>query len=137
MPNATRILLVDDDLDDRELFNEAVKEIDRSIELTFAMNGESALKLLNQNETPPDYIFLDLNMPKMDGKQFLKLLKTNGRFQPVPVIIYSTSKLDVDIEETKRSGAIHFITKPISFSILIDSIRFVLSKKWQLSRASS
>lgn len=113
MQKAHLILIVDDDEDDIELFCDAVKELDGNIQCISASNGEEAIrKLSRENEPLPDYIFLDLNMPRLNGKQCLKRIKANSTLRDIPVIIYSTSKLKEDMEETRQLGAVHFLTKP-------------------------
>ena len=84
-------LLVDDDLDDQEVFKEALDEISPSIILRTALNGEDALAILASQSYPlPDYIFMDLNMPRMSGHQCLSLIKSNVRLKDLRVIIYTT-----------------------------------------------
>jgi CheY-like chemotaxis protein len=126
------IMIVDDDEDDKELFSAALLHLDPTIVCSQAGNGEEAMRLLHTTKTGlPDYIFLDLNMPRLSGKQWLVELKKHPEFQKIPVIIYTTSKLQEDIEETKRLGAVHFITKPSNFSELCKEILFVLSHRWE------
>jgi len=135
MPRPKVILIVDDDTDDIELFCLAVSEIDKTIECTSARTGEEAMQLLRKNLLrKPDYIFLDLNMPRMNGKQCLKLLKTDPEFSHIPVIIYSTSKLPEEYEETKQLGAVQFLTKPTKHTDLKKAITFVLEEKWELMK---
>jgi CheY-like chemotaxis protein len=125
---------VDDDPDDRELFCEAVHDIDEAIQCNTVSNGEAALKLLNkENGSPlPDYIFLDLNMPRLNGKQCLSLIKSSPSLQHIPIIIYTTSKLKEDIAETGRLGASYFLTKPSKLKDLKKAISLVLEGKWKL-----
>ncbi len=120
------ILIVDDDLDDLEFFLEAVSEISRNIHCLTACNGLEALKLLDQADIKPSYIFLDLNMPKMGGKQCLRYIKNNPILNSIPVIIYSTSSREEDIEECKQIGAYSFIVKPNKFDLLKAEIQNVL-----------
>lgn len=125
------ILIVDDDADDLEFFREAMGEIDATAECATALNGEDALRFLNTTVIKkPDHIFLDLNMPRMNGKQFLKEIKKLPKFSDIPVTIYTTSKLSEDKVETKKLGAVHFISKPTKFIDLCNAISFVISKKW-------
>ena len=130
------IFLIDDDIDDQEFFMEAVKEVDPNIECHLASSCEEGLELLNNSEVLPDYIFLDLNMPKVDGKKCLLELKKNARVKEIPVIIYSTSSLKKDIDETKAMGAVHFLTKPAAFRELCEAIENVLSIKFSNSPAN-
>jgi len=133
MPNFLLILIVDDDSDDRELFKEAVAAIDNTLQVNEARNGEEALAMLNSGRKLPDYVFLDLNMPRMDGKQCLRKIKASPLLQNIPVIIYTTSKLQVDIEETAKYGATCFITKPSRFTELKEAIGAVLENRWRHS----
>jgi CheY-like chemotaxis protein len=125
------LLLVDDDADDHEIFLEAVKEIDGSIDCTCLFDGEQALKRLSENEKNlPDLIILDTNMPKLNGKQILNELKKTSHLKDIPVIMYSTFFSDRDIDELMRLGAVHHLSKPSKFEdfrILLDDI---LRKKW-------
>jgi CheY-like chemotaxis protein len=105
-------LLVDDDEDDKEIFCLALQKVDPSIDCITASDGKEALSILNNNSFIPDYIFLDLNMPLMDGKECLRQIKKRNHLDQVPVIIFSTSSAARDIEETKRLGASSFIVKP-------------------------
>ena len=123
--------IVDDDIDDQDLFIEAVSEVDKSIRCMSASNCEEALDLLkNKKIGMPDMIFLDLNMPRLNGKQCLAELKKEAHLAHIPVIIYSTSSEKRDIEETSRLGAAHFLTKPNKFEELCRAISFVVSKDW-------
>ena len=130
------IFLIDDDIDDQEFFMEAVKEVDPNIECHLASSCDDGLELLNKSSVLPDYIFLDLNMPKVDGKKCLLELKKNARVKDIPVIIYSTSSLKKDIDETKAMGAVHFLTKPAAFRELCEAIENVLSIKFFNSTAN-
>ena len=130
------IFLIDDDIDDQEFFVDAVKEVDPNIVCQLASSCEEGLELLNKSSVLPDYIFLDLNMPKVDGKKCLLELKKNARVKDIPVIIYSTSSLKKDIDETKAMGAVHFLTKPAAFRELCEAIENVLSIKFSNSPAN-
>jgi CheY-like chemotaxis protein len=111
-------LLVDDDEDDREIFCLALQHVAPSINCITASDGLEALSILKDRSFVPDYIFLDLNMPRMDGKECLKEIRRHGHLTHVPVIIFSTSSTDRDREETKNLGASSFITKPPLVSTL-------------------
>ena len=121
------LFLIDDDPDDQHVFAEALSEIDTSVRLFTASNGLEALETLRQSTTSlPDLIFLDLNMPKMNGKQFLKEIKNDPRLQHIPVVIYTTSSAKADKEESLQLGATGFIVKPDSYGAVCDAIRSVL-----------
>jgi CheY-like chemotaxis protein len=115
MDKAYTILLVDDDEEDRQIFMDALDGIDARIRCFTAGDGRAALRLLDECTTLPDIIFLDLNMPGMDGRRFLGEKNKNDRFKAIPVVVYSTSAHPRDIKETKELGAAGFITKPVLF----------------------
>ncbi|GAB3554336.1 response regulator [Spirosoma fluminis] len=115
--------LIDDDEDDQEIFALALKRVSSSISCAFADDGNDAIRRLQQDETfVPSYIFLDLNMPGMNGKQCLRELKKINRLQYTPIIIYSTSSEIRDVQETRQLGASGFITKPVLVSTLTDQL---------------
>lgn len=112
-------LIADDDIDDVELFKETLNEINPSIQLYTAYDGQEALSILRSGEfSLPDIIFLDLNMPRMGGKECLKELKSDSQLRHIPVIMYTTSSQSKDIEETMMKGAVCFITKPANMKDL-------------------
>lgn len=114
----SHILLAEDDADDRDLFMEALSVVDPSIRLVMVDDGEKLLDHLDKSTDIPDWIFLDLNMPKKNGKECLTELKRNGKTQEIPVVIYTTSLNSRDIDETFNRGAACFIRKPASFKEL-------------------
>tara|TARA_R110002020_G_scaffold222447_4_gene431247 strand:- start:2932 stop:3351 length:420 start_codon:yes stop_codon:yes gene_type:complete len=121
------ILLIDDDPDDREFFEIALKRTARPINTTYACNGIKGLECLSQSACKPDYIFLDLNMPLLSGKDFLFKIRQAHEYESIPVIILSTSSHIDDIEECKRLGASHFMTKITSVEKLADFIATIIS----------
>jgi CheY-like chemotaxis protein len=110
--------LIDDDEDDRELFQLALQNADPDIRLLTANNGVKALELLENGTVRPDYIFLDLNMPLMGGTECLTCLKQNPLLSHIPVIIFSTSSDETDREILRQIGAADFMTKPSRISEL-------------------
>ena len=119
------ILVVDDDKEDRALFCEAASGIDNDIKFLIAEDGLEALKILDQTAVLPNYIFLDINMPKMNGKEFLTRAKKNARFKQIPVVMYSTTSQAKEIEECFKLGAYDFLIKPPSFQKLVDDLRSI------------
>ncbi len=119
------ILIVDDDAEDMELFGQAVAEIDPTITCVEAYNGLEALKILKRNEWLPDYIFLDINMPLMNGRRCLEEIKSNDSYMRIPVIIYSTTR-DADQIRACRDLGADFLTKPESFDVLVTSLKQIL-----------
>lgn len=106
------VLYAEDDLDDLEIFCEIISSINPHIECISARNGAEALEILDNLVLLPDYIFLDINMPTMDGKACLKNLKRDHRFMSIPVVIYTTSANKMDIELCRQLGATDYIIKP-------------------------
>jgi len=136
-PTTKTILIVDDDPDDIQLFCEAVTEINNTFLCYSATSGEEALQLLKAAIVKPDFIFLDLNMPRMGGKQCLCQLKKDPRFAKIPVVIYSTSKIKDDIDDALRQGAVSFITKPSKFEDLVKALSHILAGQWELLNSRS
>jgi len=118
-----RFLIVDDDPDELGLFMEAAARVDARINCSTALDGEDALKqLLAPGAILPDVIFLDLNMPRINGRQCLEEIRKRDDLAGVPVIIYSTTSFHRDREELQSLGAARFITKPSSFEGLCNII---------------
>lgn len=116
---AKSILLIDDDSDDAELFHEALEEIDPLVKLLRTADGCEALELLRTLDAHPDVIFLDINMPRMDGWECLTELKSSEGLKSIPVIMYSTSSHQREKERAIEMGASMFISKPDSYAQLI------------------
>jgi CheY-like chemotaxis protein len=112
MSTVNNILYIDDDADDHEIFCEVVSSINPSITCHTAFSAEEALAALSDMVILPDYVFLDLNMPTMSGKQFLEHVRKDERLGQLQVVIYSTSDSHKDKVDCERLGAITFITKP-------------------------
>jgi CheY-like chemotaxis protein len=122
----SKVFLIEDDEDDQELFVMALRQIDPALDCTVLSGGESALQALDQNEVPPDLIFLDLNMPVMTGQQFLAELRKKGPDRQIPVVVLSTSSNPAIIDEAKALGARSFITKPNDFRELKSILQRIL-----------
>lgn len=122
MPNK-KILFIDDDPDDREMFELALSKITGHIDFSTHSNAVEALKALQSNAGGPDVIFLDINMPMMDGKQFLTRIKAIDSLKHIPVIMFSTASDWDTIRETIGLGAASFITKPSRLETLVDLLR--------------
>ena len=121
------ILNVDDDVEDIEIFCEAVREIDPSIVCMVAKSAAEALDILNSDIELPQYIFLDINMPKVDGNACLKEIKRDPRLNKIPVIMYSTYSRTSDLETYKSLDA-GFLAKKNSYYELVNELKKVLGK---------
>src|SRR5688500_17787406 len=85
------LFYADDDQEDREMFCEAIRQINPAIKVTLSKDGVEALEILSSQQELPDFIFLDINMPRMNGIECMAKLKSDDRLKTIPVIIYSTT----------------------------------------------
>lgn len=111
MAKPLQILLVDDDADDREIFSWAINNIYPSATTDTAIDGQDALEKLERQECFPDMIFLDLNMPRMNGFDFLRHIRKSDKWSELPVIVYSTSSNPKDMARSWEAGATDYIVK--------------------------
>jgi CheY-like chemotaxis protein len=118
-------LLADDDSDDADMFQEALCEIDPSIIFFHSPHGKDALNKMEEGVVEPNVIFLDLNMPVMNGLQCLTKLKTIQTLKDIPVIIYSTASSKKEVSVAIRLGALCFFTKPSDYNILKKTLKVV------------
>ena len=119
-----KVLLVEDDPGDALLVREALADDERGDEISVASDGVYALEQLNDSERPlPDLILLDLNLPRMDGRELLAEIKREPKFAPIPVVVLTTSKDEEDVFRTYDLGVSSFITKPVTFAGLVDVMR--------------
>ena len=109
------LLIADDDMDDIALFESAMLEVCPDLKLSVAYNGVNLLEILPTIPLP-DAIILDLNMPLIGGKECLMKIRSQSRFDDVPVIIFSTSRRQSDIDYCIAEGANHYIVKPNTYS---------------------
>ena len=121
------ILLAEDDADDRELFCEALSDNLKRINIHCTENGQEALDKLEHFTVMPDMIFLDINMPVMNGWQCLKKLKETEAYKHIPVIMFSTSSHQRDANIALDLGALCFFTKPGDFNQLKNILEVIAS----------
>lgn len=121
------ILYIDDDIEDIEIFHDALLDVDPSIQLLTARNGKDALALLGAADVLPNYIVLDINMPGMDGKSCLQEIRNDKRYDPIEIVIYSTNGFLQDIEKIESLRA-RFARKANSFDDLRLMIRAMIDK---------
>jgi CheY-like chemotaxis protein len=125
------LFLAEDDPVDRTLFVEAVREIDTAIQCNTANDGEEAIDFLKDPGNPvPDFIFLDLRMPKISGEKCLALIREDTRLKEVPVIIFTTTRELATAENLKKMGASHFMSKPTNIDDVYFLISHVLNDIW-------
>ncbi|NDP27956.1 MAG: response regulator [Flavobacterium sp.] len=126
------ITLADDDEDDRLFFTDAFDELKINTIVKTVHNGKELLNFLNLPDTVlPHIIFLDLNMPLLNGTECLKAIKQNHKFKDIAIAIYSTSSSDKDVENTFVLGANIYIQKPSNFDDLKKILSDVVILNWQ------
>ncbi len=123
---STHILFSDDDTDDALLFTQAADLLRSPILLSFAEDGEQLMKYLDKDSLP-DLIFLDLNMPVKNGAECLREIRSNKKLEKLPVIIYTTSDNNRDIDTCYESGANLYVVKPTSFESIIKTLKKILA----------
>lgn len=120
----SRILVAEDDEDDKIFIKDAFKKLKILNEVTFVENGE---ELINNLKSPdiklPDIIFLDLNMPIINGMQALKIIKEDSELKKIPIIVLTTSKNEEDVLKTYKIGISAYIIKPFTFDDLISIVQ--------------
>ncbi len=127
------ILVADDDPDDRMMTQEALEENHIINQIKFVEDGVDLINYLKRNgkfndplEYPrPDIILLDLNMPKVDGREALKIIKSDNDLCKIPIIVLTTSKSDIDVVKSYDLGVNCFISKPVTFTRFIEVIRSI------------
>jgi len=127
------IMLVEDDHVDAMTLKRALKDLKVANELVHRINGEEALEYLSEESNPrPCVIFLDLNMPKMNGIEFLQIVKADNDHRRIPIIVFTTSKNEWDRFETFNLSAAGYIVKPADYKSFVEAIRTV-ELYWTLS----
>jgi CheY-like chemotaxis protein len=129
--NNQPILIAEDDADDRYLLQTAFTESGYPERIDFVENGIEVLNYLDANYTDekslPGFILLDLNMPKKDGREVLKELKQHPVFKKIPVIVFTTTKNEIEIKRCYELGANSYVVKPISFDALLKVVENIRS----------
>lgn len=122
------ILVVDDDAEDRFILSQAFTEIDTAHTLSFVEDGSQIFDFLaNGRNLPVDLIVLDLNMPRVNGVEALRLLQSHDEFKQIPVAIFSTSAYDKERDQGLASGALSFTTKPSNYIAYVAACRSFLA----------
>jgi CheY-like chemotaxis protein len=124
----TSILLIDDDPDDCDVFKTALSDVSSSIHIQCLHSSEQLQATLAQHL--PDVIFLDINMPMVDGFACLKQLQDNLRYSRIPIIMYSSSLSQKEINAAYGYGASLFFRKPTRYADLLDSLKSILLMDW-------
>ncbi|NHM07426.1 response regulator [Flavobacterium sp. CYK-4] len=126
MPRSLNILLIEDDAIEVMKFNRVLSTLNMNHKIIEANNGEEALSILKEKETIPDIIILDLNMPRINGIEFLQILKNDDYLKYIPSIILTTSNNHKDVMECYKIGIAGYVLKPLKYEDYIDRIRKML-----------
>ena len=137
MLNLKPILLVEDDRVDMMTFKRSLNDLGIKNEVIHTTNGEEALEYLRgEGNEQPCVIFLDLNMPRMGGLEFLKERRTDNKLTKIPVVVLTTSDNERDIIESFELGVAGYLVKPADYGKFVESIR-TINLYWTLSRLPS
>lgn len=132
--NSTQVLMhvlfVDDDTDESYLFNEALEHAGLNIQLSKAKNGNELLTYLHTKPLP-DLVFMDLNMPYKDGLEALAEVRKDSRFNRLPLVIYSSTKNDFQVETSYTHGANLYVVKPNNFDTMVQIVKKVCTMDWK------
>ena len=129
-PKPIEVLLVEDNLGDIRLTQEALKEGRLIVNLTVARDGVEAMDVLHQkngqaNAPRPDLVLLDLNLPRMDGREVLQEIKGDANLRTIPVVVLTTSEADNDVLITYGAHANCYITKPVDMERFVDIVKML------------
>jgi len=125
MTKEIKILLIEDDADDIELLEEALRSNNVSFTMQSIMEGDQVSPYLAAHKDVPDLIVLDFNLPKLHGREILSIIKNAEYYKDVPLVVLSTSASQDDVLFAKEMGANHYITKPVSVSEYNNVVRII------------
>lgn len=124
-----RCLLIDDREEEQEFFKIALTRSDLPVVFEYESSAENAFRKLLVQEKLPDHIFLDMNMPGMNGQEFLAELKQTPRLQNIQVLAYSIGSPEVQTEELLRLGAAAYIIKPQSIDTMVKTLKYIFTNR--------
>ncbi|MFL9838779.1 response regulator [Flavobacterium sp. ST-75] len=130
MNNELTIFYTDDDQEDIDFFREIIDIIDTNVKVVTQRNGEELLHALNNPPPTPYLVFLDINMPGMNGLETLRRVRESGKHKNLPVVMFSTSSDDITIQQSKDLGASFYVPKSGAFDKLKKSIEHTLKINW-------
>ena len=125
--NVLEILLIEDDLIEVMKLQRTIISLQLNHKIIKALNGEEALTVLKERDKLPDIILLDLNMPKINGLEFLSILKNTKSLKHIPTIILTTSNNNADLLECYKLGIAGYILKPLKYEDYVSKIKSLLS----------
>jgi CheY-like chemotaxis protein len=136
MIKSLNILLIEDDTIEVMKFNRVVKTLNLNHKIIEANNGEEALEILRIKEIIPDIILLDLNMPKLNGLEFLRILKNDESLKFIPSIVLTTSSNHKDLLECYKIGIAGYLLKPLKYDDYMERIKKLLDY-WSINELIS
>ena len=122
-----KILLIEDDMIEVMKLNRSISKLEMNHKIIEANNGEEALKLLSKKDNLPDIILLDLNMPKINGIEFLSILKSDDILKHIPTIILTTSNNQKDLIACYEIGIAGYVLKPLKYEEYVSKIENILA----------
>lgn len=128
MKKKNSFFLIDDDIDDQEVFEMALQRIDSNYSFSVAHDGVEGLQKLTSDDFVPDFIFLDINMPRMDGMQCLPELRKLKHLKQSRIIMYSTTNDDKVRKASQQLGADEFMVKPSKLTLLVNDLMRIIEK---------
>ena len=127
MEKSLNILVIEDDMIEVMKLNRTISSLKQKHNIIEAKNGEKALEILNKKINLPDIILLDLNMPKINGIEFLKILKNDDVLKYIPIIVLTTSKNHKDVLECYKIGVAGYVIKPLKYKDYMAKIEKLLA----------
>ncbi|MEM5563763.1 response regulator [Psychroserpens sp. AS72] len=127
MNNTLKVLLIEDDAIEVMKLNRVISTLKLDHQIIEANNGEDALEILQQKDALPDIILLDLNMPKINGIEFLGILKNDDTLKYIPTIILTTSNNQKDLLECYKIGVAGYVLKPLKYEDYVSKIESLLA----------
>jgi CheY-like chemotaxis protein len=124
-------LIAEDDDEDFEIFSTAIEEVSIAIVLSRAENGSVLMKKLNEIDTLPDILFMDILMPYIDGRECLRMIRSDKKFDSLPIIMFSSMSDDFSIDYCFREGSNFFLLKPNSIPELVNELERIFSIDWK------
>ena len=131
----TKLLLVDDDIEDLENLTDIILEISPTIKISVAQNGNEMIRLLESEADLPDFIFLDLNMPIKTGFECLTEIRSNEKWKAIKIVILTTSSQREQINEVYKMGADLYIRKPNSYNAFKEILSKCLQMDWGFEKS--
>lgn len=127
MEKILKILFIEDDAIEVIKFNRVLKTLGLNHQILEAENGEVAIKMLKDKMTIPDIVILDLNMPKLNGIEFLRIIKSDDLLKYIPAVVLTTSNNHSDILECYKIGIAGYVLKPLKYEEYVDRIEKLLA----------